>query len=109
MSKLSDYLKTKKIDARRVLAASKDLEQLRPEDRALKLLKSQAKAGNEAAKGKVDPKAKPRSGRAVSQPTIDAALAGEAVNGPSKTRILRAVNSILTTKKASAATLKDLF
>jgi hypothetical protein len=45
----------------------------------------------------------------VSQPTLDAALAGEAVNGPSKTRILRAVNTILTTKKAPAATLKDLF
>ena len=109
MSKLSDFLKTKKIDARRLIAASKDLEQLRPEDRALKLLKSQAKTGNEAAKGKVDPKAKPRSGRAVSQPTMDAALAGEAVNGPAKTRILRAVNSVLKTKKAPEAALKELF
>jgi len=31
MSKFSDFLKTKKIDARRLTAVSKDLEQLRPE------------------------------------------------------------------------------
>ena len=109
MSKLSDYLKTKKIDARRVLVASKELEKLRPEDRAVKLLKSAAKGGNEEAKGKLEGKAKPRSGRPVSAPTLNAALAGEAVNGPSKTRILRAVNALLATKKGGEAKLKDLF
>ncbi len=110
MSKFSDFLKTKKIDARRLVAVSKDLEQLRPEDRALKLLKGQAKGGNEAAKAKLtDPKAKPRSGRPITQPTLDAALAGDAVNGPAKTRILRAVNTLLKTKKAAEVTIKDIF
>lgn len=109
MSKFSDFLKTKKIDARRLVAVSKDLEQLRPEDRALKLLKGQAKTGNEAAKAKVDVKVKPRSGRPITQPTLDAALNGDAVNGPAKTRILRAVNTLLKTKKAAEVTLKDIF
>ena len=109
MSKLSDYLKTKKIDARRLLVVSKDLEQLRPEDRALKLLKAKAKGGDEAAKGKMEGKGKPRSGRAVTTPTLNAALAGEAIAGPAKTRILRAVNALLATKKGGEAKLKDLF
>jgi hypothetical protein len=109
MSKFSDFLKTKKIDARRLVAVSKELEQLRPADRALKLLKTQAKAGDEKAKAKLEPKVKPRSGRAITQPTLDAALAGAEVNGPAKTRILRAVNTLLTTKKVAEVTLKDLF
>lgn len=109
MSKLSDYLKTKKIDSRRLILASKDLEQLRPADRSLKLLKLQAKAGDEAAKTKIEGKGKPRSGKAVTPPTLNAALAGETVNGPAKTRILRAVNALLATKKGGEAKLKDLF
>ncbi len=109
MSKFSDFLKTKKIDARRLTAVSKDLEQLRPEDRAVKLLKGQAKGGNDAAKAKLEGKAKPRSGRPITQPTLDAALKGDAVNGPAKSRILRAVNTLLKTKKVAEVTLKDLF
>lgn len=109
MSKFSDFLKTKKIDARRLTAVSKDLEQLRPEDRAVKLLKTQAKGGNDASKAKLEGKAKPRSGRAITQPTLDAALKGEPVNGPAKTRILRAVNTLLKTKKVAEVTIKDLF
>jgi len=44
MSKLSDYLKKNKIDARRVVAASKSIEGLRPEDRAIRLTRKQTKA-----------------------------------------------------------------
>lgn len=109
MSKFSDFLKTKKIDARRLVAVSKDLEQLRPEDRAHKLLKVQAKAGSDVAKAKLEGKSKPRSGRPLTQPTLDAAVKGDEVNGPAKTRILRAVNTLLKTKKAAEVTLKDLF
>ena len=48
MSKLSDYLKKNKIDARRVVAASKTIEGLRPEDRAIRLARKQTKAARKA-------------------------------------------------------------
>jgi hypothetical protein len=109
MTKLADYLKTKKIDSRRLLAASHAADALRDEDRALKLLKHQAKGGDEAAKSKLEGKGKPRSGRVLSRPALAAALAGKPVSGPSKTRILRAVNAVLAQKKGGEATLRDLF
>lgn len=108
MSKLADTLKKHKVDPRRVIATSKTLEGLQPDDRALKVLKAKAKGGDEKAKEAVTGK-EVRSGRAVSQPTLDAALAGKTVNGPAKSRILRAVNHVLAQKKQSALTIKDLF
>jgi len=38
-SKFAEFLEKNKIDARRVMAASRKLEQLRPEDRSIKLAK----------------------------------------------------------------------
>lgn len=111
MTKLADFLKKQKIDARRVIAASRDLEQLRREDRVIKLAKKAAKAGDEAAKeaAKEVASKKPRSGRPVSAPTLSRALEGGALSGAAKTRIVRAVNSVLTTKKKNEVTLRDLF
>ncbi len=113
-TKFSDFLSEKKIDPRRILAASAKLEKLRPEDRAAKLKKRQAKAkvaaggsADEAAKGEA-PK-KPRSGRPVTQRAIDCAMQGKALSGPQKTRVLRAVNAILEQKKASPVELSALF
>jgi hypothetical protein len=106
MSKLSDFLTSKKIDPRRILAASKNLEALRPEDRAIKLAKRRAKT---AAEGAPKETRKPRSGRPVTRRAIDAALAGKPVSGPTKTRILRAVNAILEQKKAEKVDLRTLF
>jgi hypothetical protein len=107
MSKLNDYLKQQNIDPRRVLIASRDIEALRPEDRATKLAKKKAKGGDEAAKEAAAKK--PRSGRPVSGPTLDRALAGASVSGAAKTRVLRAVNAVLVQKKKSEASLRDLF
>lgn len=111
MSKFSDFLKEKKIDGRRVIAASRKLEALRPEDRALKLQRRQAKKS--AAAGKENkagaPTTKPRSGRPVTERALAAALGGGTLSGPQKTRILRAVNLLLEQKKQSAADLKALF
>lgn len=107
MSKLNDYLKTQKIDPRRILVASRDLENLRPEDRTVRLAKKRAKGGDESAK---EAAAKERrSGKPVSQPTLDRALAGQAVSGAAKTRIVRAVNAVLQQKKKSEIALRDLF
>lgn len=108
MSKLGDYLKTNKIDARRVVAASRGLERQTAEDRTLVAKKSAIKAGkaekDESLAGK-----KPRSGRRVTQPAMDRAVAGTAVGGPTKTRILRAVNAILGARKKPEAAFRDLF
>lgn len=109
-SKFAEFLEKNKIDARRVIAASRKLEQLQPEDRAIKLAKRQAKKGGGAAASgeKAEPK-KPRSGRPVTPRAIAAAKAGKEVAGPTKTRIVRAVNHLLSQKKAEAVDLRALF
>ena len=109
-TKFETFIKDKKIDPRRILAASAKLEKLHPEDRAIKLAQRQNRAkvaaGGEAKGGE---KKKPRSGRPVTQRAIDAVLAGKVISGPQKNRILRAVNHILEQKKGQAVDLKALF
>jgi hypothetical protein len=107
MSKLSDYLTQQKIDPRRVLVASRDLEKLRREDRAVRLAKKRVKGGDESAKEAAEKER--RSGRPVSRPTLDRALHGGAVSGAAKTRIVRAVNAVLAQKKKTEVALRDLF
>jgi len=110
-TKFGAFITEKKIDGRRIIAASSKLERLRLEDRKIRLAKRTAKAnaaaGKEAAKG--DAPAKPRSGRPVTNRAIEAALAGKILTGPQKTRILRAVNVILTQKKGEPVELSTLF
>jgi hypothetical protein len=109
-TKIEDFLKEKKIDPRRILSASADVERLRPEDRAIRLAKRAARKSEDANKKKEGLAAKkPRTGRPVTQRAITAALAGKDVSGPQKTRILRAVNHILTQKKQEAVELSALF
>jgi len=112
-SKFAEFLEKNKIDARRVMAASRKLEQLRPEDRSIRLAKRLAKkAGGgaaAAASGEKEAPKKPRSGRPVTPRAIAAATAGKQVPGPTKTRIVRAVNLLLSQKKAEAVDLRTLF
>jgi hypothetical protein len=105
--KFAQFIKQAKLDPRRIIAASHKLERLLPEDRAIKLNKRKARA----AEGENVPKEtrKPRSGRPVTQRAMDAALSGGAVSGPTKTRILRAVNHLLEQKKKEKVDLKALF
>ncbi len=110
-SKFAEFLEKNKIDARRVMSASRALERLRPEDRAARLAKRKAKGGDAAAAGgdeKAAPK-KPRSGRPVTQRVINAAQAGKPVPGPAKTRLVRAINHLLAQKKKEAVDLRALF
>jgi hypothetical protein len=107
-TKLATFIKSKKLDARRILVASRHLEGLRPEDRTIKLNKKRSKGG-EAAEGAPKETRKPRSGRPVTRRAIDAALAGNPVSGPTKTRILRAVNHLLEQKKQDKVELKAIF
>jgi len=111
-SKFAQFLTDNKIDPRRLIVASRDLERLRPEDRKLKFQKRTAKAGGAApaaaAEGE-EKKAKPRSGRPVTPRLIASVSAGKPVTGPAKTRLLRALNHVLGQKKKPAAELRALF
>ncbi|MGH7296510.1 MAG: hypothetical protein ACRELB_16350 [Polyangiaceae bacterium] len=107
-SKFAQFIASKKLDARRIVAASHKLERLTPEDRLIKLNKRRAKA---AESGDNAPKEtrKPRTGRPVTARAMAAALSGGSVSGPTKTRLLKAVNYLLEQKKQDKVDLKALF
>lgn len=108
MSKFSDFLSTKKIDPRRLVSASKGLETRTDEDRALVAKKALIKAGK-AEKDEATQKAKPRSGRPVTLSSVEKAVRGDTITGPTKTRIVRALNAVLTQKKQGEIALRDVF
>jgi hypothetical protein len=109
-TKFDDLLKEKKIDPRRILSASAELERLRREDRAIRLAKRVARKAEDPAKKKEGLAAKkPRTGRPVTQRAIDAALSGKQISGPQKSRILRALNHVLEQKKLDKVELGTLF
>ena len=107
-SKFSQFIASKKIDPRRIVAASHTLETLTLEDRQIKLAKRAGKKEGADASAPKETR-KPRSGRAVTQRALDAALTGGTVSGPTKSRILRAVNHLLEQKKQEKVELKTLF
>jgi hypothetical protein len=107
-SKFAQFIASKKLDARRILATSHRLEQLQPEDRTIRLNKRRVRKA-ESTEGMVKETRKPRSGRPVSDRAMDAALAGQAISGPTKTRLLKAVNHLLEQKKQEKVDLKTLF
>jgi hypothetical protein len=110
-SKFAQFIAEKKLDPRRILIASTKLESLQPEDRLIRLNKRQAKKAKEAGsstEAKEAPK-KPRSGRPLTDRAMAAALKGGAISGPTKTRIVRAVNHLLEQKKQTAIDLRALF
>ncbi|HEY8078503.1 MAG TPA: hypothetical protein VIF62_30445 [Labilithrix sp.] len=113
-SKLDTFLKTNKLNPKRVLAVSHKLETLTRADRGIKLAKKQAKKGDAAAAPAAEgdakkPAGKPRSGRPVTSRALSSALGGGTISGPTKQRILRAVNFLLEQKKKDKVDLKALF
>jgi hypothetical protein len=106
-TKLESFLTEHKIDHRRLLVVSKRLERLRPEDRKVRLTLRQARKSEDGKRP--EGLEKPRSGRPITTVTLDAALAGKSLSGAQKTRILRAVNQVLTQRKKDAVALDALF
>lgn len=106
-SKLSAFLSENKINPKRLIVASRQIERLRPEDRAIKLKQSQARRSEDGKKP--EGLGKPRSGRTVTPVSLDRALGDEPISGPQKTRILRAVNRILEQQKKDPVVLDSLF
>lgn len=104
-SKLQSFLTENKLNAKRLLAVSHTLETHRPEDRTLKLERRR----NRKTEGEKKVVAKPRSGRAITERALGSALTGGTISGPTKQRILRAVNYLLEQKKKDKVELKTLF
>jgi len=112
MSRFAEFLSTEKIDPRRLLAASRQLERLRPEDRTIRLQKRLSKgkeAPPAAADAAVTPPKKSRSGRPVTHLVLERANSGGSLSGPQKTRLLRAVNHLLVQKKKDPVDLRKIF
>ena len=107
-TKFDQYLLDNKIDPRRILAASSKLEQLRPEDRKIRLQKRNSKE-KPAAPADGEKPAKRRSGRQVTPRLLASISAGKPVSGPAKTRLLRALNAVLVQKKKAPVDLRALF
>ncbi|HVJ91229.1 MAG TPA: hypothetical protein VM580_15605 [Labilithrix sp.] len=105
-SKLQAFLTQNKLNTKRLLAVSHALETHRKEDRALKAARLRNKKAEGGEKKEV---AKPRSGRPITPRAINAALKGGTISGPTKHRILRAVNYLLEQKKKDKVELKTLF
>lgn len=105
-SKLSTFLTSNKLNPARLLAVSHKLETLHREDRGIKLLKRQDR---KKEGGEKKDHGKPRSGRPVTDRAMQAALKGGTISGPTKQRILRAVNYLLEQKKKDKVELKTLF
>lgn len=109
-TKIEDFLKEKKIDPRRLVVASFELERFRREDRSIKLAKRVARKSEDATKKKEGLAAKkPRTGRPLTDRALSAALTGKTLSGPSKSRILRALNHVLGQKKQEPVELVTIF
>ena len=106
-TKFAAFITSHKLDPRRILAASHQLEKLRPEDRQIKLNKRRGKV--EGAENAPKETRKPRTGRPVTPRAMDSAMNGGDVSGPTKSQILRAVNHLLEQKKTQKVELKALF
>jgi len=107
-TKFAQFIAAKKLDPRRIMAASDAIESLQPDDRIIKLNKRRAR-GAEAAEGAVKETRKPRSGRPVTPRAFAAAISGGKLSGPTKTRLLSAVNRLLEQKKQEKVDLRQLF
>ena len=106
-SKLETFLADNKIDHRRLLGASRQLERLRPADRRIKLIQKQARKKEDAKKPEgLD---KPRSGRKITVVGLRNACEGKNISGNHKTRILRAVNNVLEGRKKKPVGIEQLF
>jgi hypothetical protein len=108
-TKLKTFLDSNKLNTKRLLAVSHKLETYQHEDRLAKLERRRAKKGEAAEGGEKKELKKPRSGRPITLRALEMALSGGTISGPTKQRILRAVNYLLEQKKKDKVDLRALF
>ena len=109
-SKFFQFITAKKLDPRRIMAASHQLESLDP---GRPLHQAEEAPGSEVGRHhrtEGDAKAPARAGRSRRAPLDAAATSGGKMSGPTKTRLLpRAVNHLLEQKKQEKVELRTLF
>lgn len=112
MGTLKTFLDSKKITSKQIATTSKRIETWDATSRTL-LVKRFDKRGNKELAAKKYSEleiGKPaQMGRGVSQKQVEAAIAETAVARKVRSKILRAVNTILTAKKETAVDMKALF
>jgi len=110
-SRFSEFLRNEKIDPRRLLVASRQLERLRPEDRQVRLQKRLGRKADDGGgdKDKKEAGPKRRSGRSITPRLLQTAQAGGTLSGAQKTRLLRALNRVLEQKKKEPTELRKVF
>ncbi len=108
-TKFAEFIATRKLDPRRILAASHRLERLVQEDRVIRRNKSRAKTPGDAGEKAPKETRKPHSGRPITPRAFDAALHGQTLSGATKTRMLRAIDHLLELRKQEKIDLRVLF
>ncbi|MDP9151299.1 MAG: hypothetical protein M3O36_15355 [Myxococcota bacterium] len=108
-TKFAQFIATRKLDPRRILAASHRLERLLPEDRAIRRAKRRARTPNDGAEKAPPETRKPHSGRPITPRALEAAVHGQSLSGATKTRMLRAINHLLELRKQEKVDLRALF
>lgn len=112
MGTLKSFLESKKITTKQVHTTSKRIESSDAAARVLLVKRVAKRANKELAPKKYAELdlAKPTSmGRGVTVKQVEAASAEVAVSRKVRAKILRAVNTILTSKKEAAVDMKALF
>ncbi|MEM7449323.1 MAG: hypothetical protein AAF355_13905 [Myxococcota bacterium] len=109
MSKFADFLSNHKIDRRRLLATSRRIEKLRPEDRIVRMARTKVRRGSDQEELKTVASKQARSGKPVTPLLLNAAILGQPVSSKAKKRILRALNAILEQKGGESASSELLF
>jgi hypothetical protein len=112
MGTLKSFLESKNISAKQVHTTSKRIETWDAESRSLLVKRVSKRADKETAPKKYEELniAKPKQmGRGVSTKQVEAALAEQPVARKVRSKILRAVNTILASKKEAAVDMKSLF
>ena len=109
-TKFARFLQEHKIDPRRLLAVSKRIERLRPEDKNIRIAKKRVRDGEDVPEDvKKLAQKKPRSGRPVTAPLLRKAMEGQKLTRKAKQRLLRAVNHVLQQRKESPVDASALF
>jgi hypothetical protein len=109
MGAFADFLASKGIEPKQILAASARLESVRDEDRELiraRRKKRRTQAGKSYEELQL---AKPRSGRPLREGHVEAALADKPVPGPVRTKLVRAINALVEKKGGEPVRAPQLF
>lgn len=108
MSMLADLLNERGISKEELVARSRALESHTLEERAVTIRRADARRNKKPyAELKLD---KPKAlGRGVSPGLVGRALAGQKIPRVTRKKILRAVNSILVSKKSAAVEVRQVF